>query len=132
MATIHVTGRDDQVTSRNKEHAEEKISRLAKYFNGIGKIEAVLGHSGDEAEVELVISLPRSSPIVCHTRAKDLYAAIDLVLDKAEVQLTKHKEKVKERKLHRNGAAAPEAPAASGDDEGLESYDDVVDKKDFT
>ena len=137
MATIQVTGRDGQVTSRNKEHAEEKLSRLAKYFNGIGKIEAVLGHSGDEAEVELVITVPRSSPIVCHSRAKDLYAAIDLVLDKAEIQLTKHKERVKERKLHRGeaGGTAEErgaSPEGASDDDRLESYDDVIDKRDFT
>jgi putative sigma-54 modulation protein len=138
MATITITGRDAQVSSRNKEHAEEKLSRLAKYFNGIGKIEAVLGHSGDEAEVEVVISIPRGGPIVCRSTARDLYAAIDLVLDKAEAQLTKHKERRKERHSPKGESAAGERTGAPSeqaegarDEDQLESYDDVIDKRDF-
>ena len=134
MATITVTGRDSQVSSRNKEHAEEKLSKLARYFDGIVKIEAVLGHSGDGAEAEVVISVPRGSPIVCRSTAQDLHAAVDLVLDKAEIQLTKHKERIKERKTHKGAPGeAFEAEAASGkpDDDTLESYDDVIEKRDF-
>ena len=148
MASIIITGKDASVTSRNKDHAEEKLSRLAKYFDGIGKIEAILGHNGDDAEVEVVITVPRGTPIVCSSRARDLYAAIDLVLDKAEAQLTKHKERLKDHKLHRgDGAHKPgiegkngtpageEAGGAAGgggkDDDGLESYDEVIEKRDF-
>jgi len=129
MPTIVVTGRDAQVTSRNKERAEEKIAKLEKYFNRIGKIEVLLGHSGDSAEVELVISIKRSNPIVCHSRAKDLYAAIDLVLDKAEAQLTKRKEKLKTHKGELS--ASGEGPEKTGEEEALESYDEVIEKRDF-
>jgi ribosomal subunit interface protein len=130
MATIVVTGRDAQVSSRNKQHAEEKIAKLEKYFDRIGKIEAILGHSGDSAEVELVISVGRGNPIICHSRSKDLYAAIDLVLDKAEAQLTRLKDKVKARKgrLASGDGSGAEAPS----DEPLESYEDVIEKRDFS
>ena len=140
MATITVTGRDSQVSTRNKEHAEEKLSKLARYFDGIVKIEAVLGHSGEGAEAEVVISVPRGSPIVCRSTAQDLHAAVDLVLDKAEVQLTKHKERIKERKTpHKGapgevfeaGAAPPKPDDDTPDDDTLESYDDVIEKRDF-
>lgn len=133
MATIIVTGRDGQITARNREHAEDKIQKLEKYFDRIGKIEAILGHSGDKANVELVISVPRGKPIVCHSEDKDLYAAIDLVIDKAEVQLTKFKEKIKDHKAPRAGAtlSAREAEKGKDDDDGLESYKDVVDKREF-
>ena len=88
MATIVVTGRDDKVTSRTREHAEAKLGKLEKYFDGIGRIEAVLGRSGDEARVELVISVGRGKTIVCESRHKEVYAAIDLVLDKEECPYT--------------------------------------------
>lgn len=136
MATIHVTGKDAQVSSRNKEHAQEKLSKLARYFNGIGTIEAFLGHSGDDAEVEVVISVPRGSPIVCRSAARDLYAAIDLVLDKAEAQLTKHKERIRTHKGEKPSlgaaAASPGGEGAEVEDAQLESYDDVIEKRDFT
>ncbi len=137
MAMIIVTGRDGQVTARNREHADDKIQKLERYFDGISKIEAILGHSGAQANVELVISVPRGKPIVCHSEAKDLYAAIDLVVDKAEIQLTKFKERLKDHKVPRDlvrdaaSQAAVSPGAAGGDDEGLESYDDIVEKRDF-
>lgn len=133
MATINVTGRDSSVSSTNRQHAEEKLSKLARYFNAIEKIEATLGFTGDEASVEVVISIPRGSPIVCHCRAKDLYSAIDLVVDKAEIQLTKHKERVRTRKAKTDMAGTQIEPAAAPhpEDEQLESYDDVIDKRDF-
>ena len=137
MPTIVVTGRDEQVSTRNRQHAEEKIAKLEKYFDGIGKIEAILGHAGDEASVELVISVRRGRPIVCTSRAKDLYTAIDRVLDKAEIQLTKFKERLKAHRAEKGsslheGRSAQEAGRSGGDqDDGLESYDEVIEKRDF-
>ena len=96
MATIIVTGRDGLVTARNRQRAEEKIQKLEKYFDGIGKIEAILGHSGDTASVELVITVRRGNPIICHSQAKDMYAAIDQLIDKLDRQVKKHKEKLKQ------------------------------------
>jgi putative sigma-54 modulation protein len=130
--TIIVTGRDAQVSSTNRKHAEEKIAKLERYFNGIQKIEAVLGHSGDEAGVELVISVRRAKPIICHSHDKDLYAAIDMVIDKAEIQLTKLKERIKTHKGRNAADLAPDAMSVSGDDEKLESYDEVIEKRDFS
>lgn len=134
MATIVVTGRDAEVTSRNKQHAEEKLSKLERYHNGITKIEAVLGHGSDGAEAELVISVRRRRPIVCHGRAKELYAAIDIVLDKAEGQLTKFKERTKDQRTRkRTGRVSAGASGGAVDeDANLESYEDIVEKTDFS
>ena len=101
MATIVVTGRDDQISSRSKQHTEEKLTKLEKYFDGIGKIEAVLGHSGADAEVELVISVGHGKTVVCRSQARELYTAVDMVLDKAETQLTRHKERLKSHRDQR-------------------------------
>ncbi len=106
MATIVVTWRDSEVTSRNKQHAEEKLAKLERYYNGITKIEAVLGHVSDGAEAELVISVRKRRPIVCHSKAKELYAAIDIVLDKAEGQLTRFKERTRDQRTKRAGRRA--------------------------
>lgn len=130
MPLIVVTGRDGQISPKSREHAEEKIAKLSKYFDGIEKIEVILGHTGDLASVELVISVRRGKPIVCRTEAKELHAAVDLVLDKGEVLLTKFKEKLK---AHRAGGEKTPGAAtgAPGEDEGLESYDEVIEKRDF-
>lgn len=135
MATIVVTGRDGKIISRDKVHAEDKIGKLEKYFNGITRIEMILSHSssrsGDLAEAELVISVKRGSQIVCRTKDKDLYAAIDLVLDKAEIQLTRHKEKVHQRRTAREGGEAEREGTEGTGEEKLEAYEDIVDKREF-
>ncbi len=134
MAAIVVTGRDSEVTSRNKQHAEDKLAKLERNYSGITKIEAVLGHRADGAEAELVISVRRRKAIVCHGKAKELYAAIDVVLDKAEGQLTKFKERTQDQRarIPTGQAAAGEAMAVADDEENLESYEDIVENTDFS
>ena len=87
--------------------------------------------------MELVISVRKRNPIVCHSQGASLYAAIDVALDKAESQLTRFKERLKKHH-HRNDRSSNVAPAPlqaeliGDDEEGLESYEDIVDKTDFS
>jgi ribosomal subunit interface protein len=83
---------------RIRTHARDKITKLEKYFDGTEKIEAILTRSGGSASVELVMSVRKGKPLVCQCEDKDLYAAIDKVLDKAEALLTKRKERLKDHK----------------------------------
>mgnify|MGYP001205540417 CR=1 FL=1 len=131
MAAIVVTGRDARISTREKQHAEGKLEKLERYFDGIHQIEAVLGHEADAADVEFIISVRKGKPIVCHSQAKELYAAIDLCLDKAESQLTKFKERAKKHRAEAMAAASAETASGSEDD-NLESYEDIVDKTDFS
>ena len=50
--------------------------------------------SGHVGTAELILNVPgEKKPLVAHARGENFRAAIDLVLDKMERQLTKHKEK---------------------------------------
>jgi putative sigma-54 modulation protein len=131
MSTIVVTGKSERITSRDKTHAEGKIDKLEKYFNGITRIEIILDKTAESADVELVISIKRGSQIVCHATDKDLYAAIDLVLDKAETQLTRHKEKVRQRRVRRGEGEAGGTGTPEKGEEPLETYEDIVEKREF-
>ncbi len=130
MATVVVTGRGGKISARDRKHAESKIDKLNKYFNGITRIEIILQKEAERTDVELVITVRRGGSIVCHSKDKDTYAAIDLVLDKAETQLTRYKEKLRH---HRRGQSAAEMQAVDEKttDEPLEAYDDIVAKRDF-
>lgn len=132
MANIVVTGRDSNVTTRHKQHTEEKLAKLERYYNGVTKIEAILSHAAEGCEAELVISIRRGNPIICHSQAKELYAAVDACLDKAESQLTKHKERQKNHRGERAADAGAAPTESEGDDEKLESYEDIVEKTDFS
>ena len=128
MVPISITGRGEKVRPAQKEHAEEKIQKLERYFNGIQRIEVILDKGADRSQVELVISVKKGAQIVVHHEDKDLYAAIDLVLDKAETQLTRHKEKVQDRRASKLSESfeGPEEPA-----EDFETYQEIVEKEEF-
>ena len=94
---ITVTGRHPGITPHVREYAEEKASRLERYFDGTNRIEVIMRKQGDESVVEILISAT-GRQIVSESRATDLYAAIDAVLDKAEKQLIRYKEKLREHR----------------------------------
>jgi putative sigma-54 modulation protein len=103
---VTVTGRHPGITPHVKEYAESKVNRLERYFDGTQRIEVIMRREADDSIVELVITAG-GRQIISECRDPDLYAAIDLVLDKAETQLTRLKEKRKEhRGKHAEGEGA--------------------------
>jgi hypothetical protein len=61
----------------------------------------------------MVVHVDSGATLVGEERHTDMFAAIDLLVDKMERQLTKHKEKLHERNRQR-----PPAPAPGGPDGG--------------
>jgi putative sigma-54 modulation protein len=96
---IELTGRHLTVTDSIREYAESKAAKLVKYFDGTQQINVLLEalkHSS--FKVELVVDVRGHHDIIATATAPDLYAAIDLALDKARAQLTTFKERLKEGK----------------------------------
>jgi putative sigma-54 modulation protein len=100
---VKVTGRHPGITPELREYVEDKTHRLERYFDGTNRIEVVMSREGDQSVVELLISAT-GRQIVSESQAPELYAAFDAVLDKAEKQLIRHKEKLRQ---HRPKAGLP-------------------------
>jgi len=96
-----IHGNNIEVTEALREFIEKKISRLEKYFHTSPSIAAhiTLSVIHDEHKVEVTIPFPG---VLVHAEEKsiDMYASIDLVLDKLERQIRKYKTKMN-RKLRR-------------------------------
>jgi putative sigma-54 modulation protein len=93
-------------------YAEEKSEKLKKYFNG--KI-TVTWNFRMERELRLAHChlTGNSMDYFGEAETEELRASIDLVVDKIEKQLRKHKEIVKDH-LHHHGHQSPmPAPASS-------------------
>lgn len=131
---VRITGRHMSVTNAMKEYAAEKSQRLERYYDQIQDVEIVIDNEGDRRLVEMIIHARRGGRFVGHTEHEDAYAAVDLLIDKMERQLTKQKEKLKLRKRSGDSGrvgselAAAEAAKASVDEEEEETYQDVVDR----
>ncbi|MEX2104455.1 MAG: ribosome-associated translation inhibitor RaiA, partial [Bacilli bacterium] len=101
---INVRGQNLEVTSALRDYAEKKVGRLEKYFDTPPTSEAnvSLGVNRDEHGVEVTIPMP-GVLLRAEEKSSDMYASIDLVVDKLESQIRKHKTKVN-RKFRQSGS----------------------------
>lgn len=95
---ISVTGRHMHVAERIKAYAEEKAGRLPRYYDRVQAIEVVLDQEGDHKVVEMIVKAAGTQDFIAREAGPDALSCIDLLVDKLERQLTKHKEKFRNRK----------------------------------
>lgn len=96
---IDVVGRNIEITVAIRQHAEEKITKLPKYFDAIQQITLTITkderHKHGTFGAELLIDVEKHDDFVSHAHGDDLYLLIDLVVQKGVRQLTDFKEKLK-------------------------------------
>ena len=108
---INITGRHTSVTEAMKRKANDKIGKLNKHNDLVTRAEVVMNIEGERHMAECIAHTKVGGRIVGKAEHTDMYAAIDLLVDKMEHQLVKQKEKVKdERKHSRTKASGEGAP----------------------
>lgn len=86
-----IIGKNITVTEGISAAIENKIGKMEKYFrNRDVDVRAVVSAHGETAKVEVTIFLPEM-PLRAEVEHEDLYAAIDLAVDKLEGQMRKLK-----------------------------------------
>lgn len=94
-----ITGRHVEITDAIRNHAEEKISKLDRYYDKLAKVEAVVTKPDARLfEVELIAHIDGTDHMVATASHEDLYHGFDAAVNKMERQLTDHKEKLRNRK----------------------------------
>jgi putative sigma-54 modulation protein len=102
---FNVRGENIEVTPALREYAEKKIAKLEKYFTETPDANVHVNlkvHQDKTAKVEVTIPLP-NLVLRAEEMNDDMYAAIDLITDKLERQIRKHKTKVN-RKFREKGS----------------------------
>jgi len=95
---ILVTGRHVEVTDQVREYVNEKVSKLPRFYDRVHTVEVVLDHESDEFKAEMIARADGSPAFVASETGPDTFALIDLIVDKLERQLKKHKEKCRHPK----------------------------------
>ncbi len=95
---IEIRGDKVAVTEAIRDYIEEKLGHLDQYFEHKEEIKAyvVIRVRNGEEIFEVTIPTPKFTLRV-ETSHKDLYAAIDLSIDKLERQIRKYKTKMKKK-----------------------------------
>jgi len=121
-----IVGRGIELTDPIKNYAESAFEAIKKYNLNIISANIVVSDSKKgEFTVEFVINVKDKHTVVITQRDKDLYAAIDLALDRAKKNLRRYADKIKDHN-HEGIKALEEAettPPADIDDEEIISLE---------
>lgn len=96
---IDITGHHVEVTSLVNNYIKEKVTRLKRHFDQVLNIHIILEVQKHKHKAEASINVS-GNHIFAEASGHDMYAAIDLLADKLDRQILKHKEKI--RSHHRN------------------------------
>ncbi|MBE3588762.1 MAG: ribosome-associated translation inhibitor RaiA [Thermoanaerobacteraceae bacterium] len=121
---VQVRGRNVEVTNALKEYVEKRLGKLEKFLEQINEVQVTMTVEKESHRVE--VTIPLNGIILRGEESTgDMYASIDLVVEKLEKQVERYKGKLL-RRLERNSLQVPE-----GGDRVVENGPRVVRTKRF-
>ncbi|MCZ2257678.1 ribosome hibernation-promoting factor, HPF/YfiA family [Sporosarcina sp. G11-34] len=108
MLNFNIRGENIEVTPAIREHVEKKIEKLERYFTEGANATANVNmkvYNDKQTKVEVTIPM-KNLTLRAEERHTDLYAAVDLIVDKLERQIRKYKTRVNRKYREREGVAA--------------------------
>lgn len=98
---INITGHRLDVTPALRAFTEEKFVKLERHFDHITAINVTFDIEKLRQIAEATILVAKGE-LHASSEAEDMYSAIDLLIDKLDRQLIKHKEKLLAHRDHRD------------------------------
>lgn len=105
-----VTFRHMEPSEHLKEYSQDKLQRLEKYLDAVIDAEVVMTVEKFRHKAEVLV-ISDGLKIKAEEETEDMYSAIDMVVDKLEKQVKRHREKLK---AHKGGAVKRAIEADSG------------------
>ena len=91
---LNITARHFKLSESLKNHIENEVRRLKKYYDGIIDIDVILDWEKIQRMVEIKI-LVHGTVLTAQDRSDDIKKSIDRTVDKLERQILKYKERLK-------------------------------------
>ena len=99
-----ISGKHIEITEAIRRHAEEKTSKLPRYYNSINQVEVIIdGSKSGNVSVEIIARGEHSKVFIVTETGEDAYRCIDVAVRKLERQLRRKKGKERDNK-HMGGA----------------------------
>ena len=96
---INISGKHLPITPAIEEYIKGKCGRLERHFDKVLQASFVVEKDPRHGfHAELILDVEHHEDFVSNAHHDDLYAAIDLVLDRGVRQLTDHKDMLRNRK----------------------------------
>ena len=108
MLDFNIRGENLEVTPAIREYVEKKVQKLERYFTEGANATAHVNlkvYNDRQTKVEITIPM-KNLTLRAEERHDDMYAAVDLIVDKLERQIRKYKTRVNRKFREREGVAA--------------------------
>ncbi|MCI3947034.1 ribosomal subunit interface protein [Pseudomonas syringae] len=89
---VNISGHQLEVTKPLREYIELKLKKLEGHFDKITNVQVTMAVEKLQQKIEATLHI-HGGEVVANAQHDDMYAAIDLLTDKLDRQLLKHKEK---------------------------------------
>jgi len=89
---VQVSGHHVEVTQAIRDYVLSKLERIQRHFDQVIEINVILSVQKLRQKAEISVHMP-GKDIHVESDDEDLYAAIDLMMDKLDRQIIKHKSK---------------------------------------
>ncbi len=98
MIRITVSGRHMDVRDALKSYASEKAGKLERFYDRVQSVEIVFDKQANSHRCEMIAKADHHTSFVAKEEHDDPYAALDATVKDLERQITRHKEKQRNRK----------------------------------
>lgn len=95
---LHMTGHHLEITPSIRDYVSTKMTRINRHFDHVIDVNVILSVEKLRQKIEANVHLS-GKDIFVESENDDMYAAIDLLVDKLDRQIVKHKEKIKNKHL---------------------------------
>ena len=95
---INVKGKHLEITEAIDAYVRKKCERLTRYFDKVQSIDCVIEKEHNGFHVEFIVDVEHHDDFIVNYRDADLYAAIDLAVDREARQLVEHKQRTRDHK----------------------------------
>lgn len=103
---LTVTGHHVDITSSMRNYVNEKMERLQRRSNRVFGVHVILSVEKLRQKAEATIEVA-GKKLYADTTEPDMYAAIDLLTDKLDRQLVRHKEKLNTNRRSKDTLIVP-------------------------
>ncbi|AKH90081.1 ribosome hibernation promoting factor [Edwardsiella tarda] len=92
---LNITGHHLEITDAIRQFVSEKFAKLEQYFDRINQVNVTLSIEKVDHIAEATVFI-NGGELHASAEQEDMYAAIDVLIDKLARQLNKHKDKLKQ------------------------------------
>ncbi len=93
-----VTGKHLTITPAIEEYIRRKTERIHKHFDRIQAIYVVCEHEALAFHVEIKTDVEHHPDFIANAKEADLYACVDVAVDRAIRQIADHKDRIRDHK----------------------------------